>query len=144
MCLFKVQHMQHKTPFGLIVVAALAFLQGAMRLHFALGSTGALGSEMLAELTTMLEHPVTDVTLVITLPFLLLGVLGIVAAVCLLAERAWGLYGTVALSLVTIAYDAWAIVAIQPTAVLGIVLPVAFTVYLLMRRERILPRGVAA
>lgn len=139
------QHTRTNRPIGIIAIVALALLQSALRFYFALGSTGALGEEMRAQLTTLLENPVADGTLVITVPFLLLGAFGVVTAAGLLAGRRWGLFGTVALSAATIAYDAWAIVAIQPTAVLGIVLPAAFTVYLLARKDRLLALpGVAA
>ena len=137
--------MNHKISIGIIAVAVLAFFQSALRFHFALGSMGVLGSDMEAQLTTMLENPVADATMVIALPFLLLGAFGIVTAIGLLMRRPWGLYGMVALSLVTIAYDAWAILTIQSTAVMGIYLPVVFIVYLMARRDRILsPRAVGA
>jgi len=135
--------MKTKMPLGLTAVALLAVLQSALRFFFALGSTGALGCSMQTDLTTLLEHPVTDPTLVITVPFLLLGAFGLVTAAGLMVRKPWGVYGTIALSVATIAYDAWAIVAIQATAVMGIVLPAAFIAYLLMTRKNLLAEAVA-
>lgn len=127
------------------VVALLAMAQSALRFYFGLGTTGVLGSDLEAQLTTLLENPITDPLLVLTVPFFLLGAFGIVTAIGLLAGRSWGVYGTIALSVVTIIYDAWAMAVIQCTAVMGMVLPAAFISYLAItnfRSQR--ARGAAA
>lgn len=131
--------MKHKISTGIIAVALLAILQSALRFYFALGTTGALGSDMKALLTTLLEKPVTDPTLVLTVPFVLLGTIGIITAAGLIAGKQWGVYGTIALSIVTIAYDAWAMAAIQCTAFMGMILPAIFIGYLVIRDRRALP-----
>jgi len=126
-------------------VALLAMAQSALRFFSALGTTGALGSDIEAQLTTLLENPVGDPLLILTLPFLLLGAFGIITAIGLLAGKRWGVYGTIALSAVTIIYDAWAMAAIQCTAVMGMVLPAIFIGYLVFRGWRMNPpRKVAA
>ena len=128
--------MKHKRNLGMIVVAMAAMAQSALRLYFGLATTGALGSDMKAQLTTLLENPVTDPLLPLTIPFFLLGVFGIVTAIGLLAGRSWGVYGTIALSVVTIFYDIWAMAAIQCTAVMGMVLPAIFIIYLMIASYR--------
>ena len=122
--------MKHKRNLGMTVVALLAMAQSALRFYFGLGTIGVLGSDLEAQLTTLLENPVADPLLSLTIPFFLLGAFGIVTAVGLLAERSWGINGTIALSVVTIIYDAWAMAAIQCTAVMGMVLPAIFIGYL--------------
>jgi hypothetical protein len=143
--LFKVKIMKHNRTKGTVAIAMLAIVQSALRFYFALGTTGALGSDIEAQLTTLLENPVTQPMLLLTVPFLLLGAFGMITAAGLLEGRPWGAYGTIALSVVTIIYDAWAIVAIQSTAILGMVLPALFIGYLLLvRRDALSSREVAA
>ena len=128
--------MKHKRNLGMTVVALLAMAQSALRLYFGLGTIGVLGSDMEAQLTTLLENPVTDPLLPLAIPFFLLGAFGIVTAIGLLAGRSWGVYGTIALSAVTIIYDAWAMAAVQCTAVMGMVLPAIFIIYLMIASYR--------
>lgn len=45
-----------------------------------------------------------------------------------------GITGTIVLSVATILFDVWGIVAVQPTALMGMVLPVVFIAYLLWNR----------
>ena len=50
-------------------------------------------------------------------------------------EKRWGYLGTLVLSAVTIVFDVWAIVTVQSSAAMGIVLPALFIVYLLLVRK---------
>ena len=53
--------MKHKRNLGMTVVALMAMAQSALRLYFGLGTIGVLGSDMEAQLTTLLENPVTEI-----------------------------------------------------------------------------------
>jgi hypothetical protein len=137
--------MYRKINYGLVGVAALALVQAALRLFFALGGSGLLGNEIRDQTMGLIEAPVADEMLMIVLPFFLIGLLGAITAVGLLLHRPWGFHGTIALSLATIAYDLWAVVEIQSSAALGIILPVIFILYLTVRKDVVLaPREVAA
>ena len=50
-------------------------------------------------------------------------------------QKRWGYFGTLALSAATIAFDVWAIVTVQWSAAMGIVLPALFIAYLLLIRK---------
>jgi uncharacterized membrane protein (DUF2068 family) len=80
---------------------------------------------------------ITDLILIM---FLVIGVLGIITSMGIWMMRVWGFWGTMLLSAGTIAFDIWAAVAVQSSAVLGLVLPVLFISYLYARREKFLGR----
>jgi len=111
------------------VIILLSCVQAALRIFFAVGLTGSLGAETQQQIMNMVDSPLEDWTATITLPFFVLGVSGAVAAGGLLLNRGWGVYGTAAVSLATIAYDLWAALAIQPSALFGMVVPMAFLIY---------------
>jgi len=67
--------------------------------------------------------------------FLFLGLSGVVLTYGLLIGKRWGYAGTIGISAFTIVFDVWAMIAVQPTALLGLVLPAVFIVYLVMRRN---------
>lgn len=120
---------------GLIAVVAPSFLQAGLRIVLGLMMTGALGEGAQSTLNGAIEGQVDDwVFRFNALMFLTLGVLGAVFAVGLPGQAPWAWYGTITVSSLTIIYDAWAMIAIQPTAILGIVLPALFIVYLLWKR----------
>ena len=120
---------------GLIAVVALSLLQAGLRIVLGLMMTGALGEGAQNTLNGAIEGQVDDWVLGFnTVMFLTLGVLGAIFAVGLPGHASWAWYGTITVSAVTIIYDAWAIIAIQPTAILGMVLPAVFIVYLLRKR----------
>lgn len=114
---------------GLIVVCLLAVVQSIAR--FAIPLT----------LSTMdgpvLENPVSDeLMMFINGMFYLLGLFGLITAYGLWTERRWGYLGTLVLSAATIVFDVWAIVTVQSSAAMGIVLPALFIAYLfLIRRD---------
>jgi hypothetical protein len=76
-----------------------------------------------------------EVQAMILVMFVLIGVAGIIATYGLLTGSRWGYTMTIALSLATIVFDAWAIAAVQATALLGLVLPVVFIAYLIANRS---------
>ncbi len=120
---------------GLIAVVALSLLQAGLRIVLGLMMTGALGEGAQNTMNGAIEGQVDDWVLGFNaLMFLTLGVLGAIFAMGLLGHASWAWYGTITVSSVTIIYDVWAIIAIQPTAILGIVLPSVFIVYLLWKR----------
>ncbi len=120
---------------GLVAVVALSLLQAGLRILLGLMMSGALGGSAQNTLNGAIEVQVDDWVLGFNIVmFLTLGVLGAVFAMGLPGHTSWAWYGTIAVSSVTIIYDAWAMIAIQPTAVLGIVLPVVFIAYLLWKR----------
>jgi hypothetical protein len=113
---------------GLEMICALALVQSALRLLLVavILNGGFPETEMAVTL---------DGQAYIVLAFLALGLLGFVCTFALYRRSAVGYYGTMALSVVTIAFDAWAIYAVQITALLGIILPAVFIIYLLVRRK---------
>ena len=112
----------------LTIICLLAAIQSALRM-------GLVGLIMNSGFPATEKYVTPDVQAYITVMFAALGVLGFVLTYALYRRTAVGYYGTIALSAVTIAFDIWAIMAIQPTPVLGIILPVVFIVYLVLRRK---------
>lgn len=112
---------------GPMIISGLAILQSVLR--FAI--LGAIIENGWPDL----EHAVsTDVQAFILGMFLLLGIGGILFTVGLMMKKEWGMRGTIGLSAVTIVFDVWAIFAVQPTALLGLMLPIVFIPYLYMSR----------
>jgi hypothetical protein len=120
---------------GMDAVTLLAFVQGVLRTYFGLAGAGMLGAASRDQVMSLIDTPVANELVVIAAPFLLLGVLGIAATVGLALRRPWGLYSTVIVSLATIAYDLWAILEIQSSALIGLVVPAICIAYLVMRRD---------
>jgi uncharacterized membrane protein (DUF2068 family) len=84
----------------------------------------------------VLDEPVSDeLMLFINAMFYLLGLFGLLTAYGLWTEKRWGYLGTLVLSAVTIVFDVWAIVTVQSSAAMGILLPALFIVYLLLVRR---------
>jgi uncharacterized membrane protein (DUF2068 family) len=120
---------------GPIAVVALSLLQAGLRIVLGLMMTGALGEGAQSTLNGAIEGQVDDWVLSFnTVMFLTLGVLGAIFAVGLPGHASWAWYGTITVCAVTIIYDAWAMITIQPTAVLGIMLPTVLIAYLLWKR----------
>ena len=111
---------------GILLVVALSILQSVFRLvFFYIGVTGA----------ELLEVEITSSAMqLINVMFLLIGVVGMITAFGLYRMKRWGYWGTILLSVVTIFFDIWGL-TIQFTAVMGIVLPLAFIAYLYFKRE---------
>jgi hypothetical protein len=132
----KVYQMRPNLTKGMGALILLSCVQAALRVFFAVGLTGYLGMEIQQQIMGMVDSPLGDWTMTITLPFFMLGVSSAVSVAGLLLNRNWGLYGTVVVSLITIAYDLWATFAIQPSALFGIVIPTMFSIYLIGVRGR--------
>ncbi len=112
---------------GLIIVCLLAIIQSIARFAIPLSLSAMDGP--------VLENPVSDeMMMFINGMFYLLGAFGFVTAFGLWTEKRWGYFGTLVLSAATIVFDVWAIVTVQSSAAMGIVLPALFIVYLLMIR----------
>lgn len=77
----------------------------------------------------------TSVTLFVM--FLLLAVLGLVAAFGLLAGRKWGFWSTILASVATITFDIWGL-TIQSTAAIGLIVPITSIGILYFKKERML------
>jgi uncharacterized membrane protein (DUF2068 family) len=113
---------------GLVAVVMLSLIQSLLRfVVFAVALNG--------EWTNM-EHFVSpEEGAIMDAIFLFLGVGGIVLSYGLFTGKKWGYTGTIGISAFTIVFDVWAIFAVQPSALLGIVLPVVFIVYLVLIRN---------
>lgn len=107
-------------------MVVLSVLQSVFRLvFFYMGVTGA----------ELLEVEITSSAMqLINMMFLLIGVAGMITVFGLYRMKRWGYWGTVLLSVVTIVFDIWGL-TIQFTAVMGVVLPVTFIMYLYFKRE---------
>jgi hypothetical protein len=113
---------------GLVAVGVLGLIQSAMRF-------GILGV-VLQNGWPATDHSVSSETaLFIDAMFLFLGLGGAVLTYGLMTGKRWGYTGTIGISAITIVFDVWAIVAVQPSALLGLVLPIAFILYLVVRRN---------
>lgn len=113
---------------GIVLVSALSGLQSILRLvFFYLAMTG----------TELLEVEIaSSAQQMINIMFLFIGVIGLITAFGLYQMRSWGYWGTIILSVLTIAFDIWGL-TIQSTAAMGLILPVIFIIYLLRQRSRL-------
>ncbi|MCG7844184.1 MAG: DUF2127 domain-containing protein [Methanomassiliicoccales archaeon] len=83
-----------------------------------------------------LDSPVSDdVAMFINIMFFVIGGFGLLTTLGLWTGKKWGYTGTIALSLVTIVFDVWAVLAVQSSAAMGLVLPTIFIVYLVWIRH---------
>ena len=119
---------KEKKKTGLLVVCALALIQSVVRFAFP-----AYILQAGFPVTERIVSP--DVQAMILGAFVLIGIAGIFTTYGLLIGARWGYVGTIALSVVTIAFDVWAIAGVQATALMGIVLPTLFIIYLVANRE---------
>jgi hypothetical protein len=127
--------MELRTNLGMKIVVLLSLVQGILRTYFGMAGMGAFGLAAKDQVMNLIETPVSNEMLIIAAPFLLLGVFGLAATAGLMMRRPWGIYGTVIVSVATIVYDMWAAVAIQSSAVFGLVVPVICIVYLVARKD---------
>ncbi len=113
---------------GLIIVCLLAVVQSIARFAIPLSLSTMDGP--------VLENPVSDeLMMFINGMFYLLGALGLITAFGLWTQKRWGFFGTLVLSAATIVFDVWAIVTVQSSAAMGLVLPALFMIYLLLIRR---------
>jgi hypothetical protein len=133
---FKVNKLVKKIEPGIAAMVVIGAVQSVIRTYLGLGAAGFLGLAIKDTVMGMIENPMGNEMLVITSPFLLLGILGAVAVVGLVLRRPWGYYGTMVVSVMTIAYDLWAAVTIQSSALIGLMVPAVMLTYLMLRKER--------
>jgi len=113
---------------GIIIVCLLAVLQGVVRIVLPIMLCTSGGAE--------LENPVSDeVMSFINAMFFALGGMGFFTAFGLWNGKRWGYLGTIVLSAATIVFDLWAIITVQWSAAMGLVLPTLFIAYLYLVRE---------
>lgn len=114
-----------------VFVSFLWIVQSIGRLCFAaVGTPEGMGR--------FLDTPISSTTSVILFAmFLLLGVLGIIAALGLLAGQKWGFWSTMLTSFATIAFDIWGL-TIQFTAAIGLIVPTISIIALYARKRKFL------
>jgi len=116
---------------GTVFVGFLWIIQSFGRLSFAVLGTPT-------GMRQFLDVPISDNTsIVLFIMFLLLGVLGFIAAFCLLARRKWGFWGTIFVSAATIIFDIWGL-TIQFTAAIGLIVPLISILYLYPKKSQML------
>lgn len=118
-------------PRGVILVVVLWLFQSVGRLSFAiLGTPGGMGQflDVLISYTT---------SLIMFVMFLFLGVCGFVATFGLWRNQKWGFWGTILVSVATIAFDIWGL-TIQFTAAIGFIVPSISILYLYFKKSQLL------
>jgi uncharacterized membrane protein len=128
--------MARKILNGFNIVTSLAFLLAILRFYFGLGGAGLFGTATMNDIMAMIDNPVTNGFVSIVLPFLLLGVTGMIAAIGMMKHQDWGYLLTIIVCVGTVAYDAWAAVAIQTSAIMGMVIPVVLLAYIGLERVK--------
>lgn len=110
------------------MVCALALIQSVLRFAFpaSILQTGFPDTERIVS---------PDMQAMILAAFVLIGIAGVITTYGLWIGARWGYTGTIALSLVTIVFDVWAVAAVQATALMGLVLPALFITYLIVNRS---------
>jgi hypothetical protein len=124
----KILKLMQRKRTGLKLICGLGLVQSAIRLAFPAYILQAGFPET--------ENAVSpDVQALILATFVLIGAAGIITSYGLLSGARWGRIRTIALSMATIVFDAWAMAAVQATALLGLLLPIAFIAYLMAYRS---------
>ncbi len=113
---------------GMMMVCALALIQSVLRFAFpaSILQTGFPVTERIVS---------PDMQAMILAAFVLIGIVGVITTYGLWTGARWGYTSTITLSLVTIVFDVWAVAAVQATALMGLVLPALFIVYLVANRS---------
>lgn len=110
--------------FKLVIILVAA--QSALRILFFVASFGY----------DFVEEEVSDDAMLVTNAlFLALGVAGLVFLYPLTKRRHIGFVGTIAVCVATVVFDIWGIFAVQPSAAMGMVVPVVATAYLVWKRD---------
>lgn len=109
----------------LIVLFAAVYYVARIVIYYAVSTESTdTGVEM-----TDLESAVTGIS------FIAIGVLGLLSLPWFYRMRPWGFWGTIAISVYTIVFDIWGLVAIAPSAAAGIVPAVVLLVYVLVMKD---------
>jgi hypothetical protein len=72
---------------------------------------------------------------VVSYSFLAIGVTGLLLLPGVYLLRLWGFWGTIAVSMYTIAFDAWAFFTVQSSAAAGVIPAAALAGYLIITRS---------
>jgi len=114
-----------------VFVVFLWIIQSVGRLCFAVvGTPGGMGQ--------FLDAPISnEVSVILFMMFMFLGVLGLVAAFGLLAGRRWSFRSAVLASVATIVFDIWGL-TIQLTAVIGLIVPIISMGILYFKKGQVL------
>ncbi|MEM3578785.1 MAG: hypothetical protein QXL54_00985 [Candidatus Bathyarchaeia archaeon] len=114
-----------------LFVSFLWIVQSVGRLCFAaVGTPEGMGQ--------FLDTPISSTTsATLFAMFLLLGVLGLIAALGLLAGQKWGFWSAMLTSFATIAFDIWGL-TIQFTAAIGLIVPTISIIVLYERKRKFL------
>ena len=113
----------------ILAVGVLAIAEALLRLLFYYEAVFA-GVSLLQPMP-----PASTMNIVNTIN-LMLGLAGLVVTPGLLLMTRWGYWGTVAVSVLTVAFDGISALAVSLTAFAGLVLPVVFLIVLLPRRRQ--------
>jgi hypothetical protein len=112
----------------LLILANLAIIESLLRLLFFY-----LGTRAGAQLIT--PPPPAAVMAFINVFSLLLGIMGLLVIPELLLLKSWGYWGTVALCVLTIGFDGWAMATYAWTAGAGLVIPTLLVTYLALKGQ---------
>ncbi|MEW5747605.1 MAG: hypothetical protein AB1793_02285 [Candidatus Thermoplasmatota archaeon] len=124
--------MERKRVF-LVLVVLFAALYYAVRVAiFYMSTTGDMQFE---------EEQSALVEAFVSYSFLAIGVAGLALLPGVYLLRPWGFWGTVAVGAYTVAFDAWALAAVQPSAAAGMVPAAVITAFLLLTRGDYLGKG---
>ncbi|HEX7391414.1 MAG TPA: hypothetical protein VF374_00485 [Thermoplasmata archaeon] len=91
-----------------------------------------------ADMTGSMEFETEQSELVeaiVIFSFLAIGVLGLLTLSGVYLAKPWGYWGTMAVSAYTIVFDIWAFLAVQSSAIAGVIPPAVLTGYLLVARR---------
>jgi hypothetical protein len=115
----------------LVLMILFATVYYAARIGiFYLGATGEMAFE--EEQSDLVEG-------VVVYSFLGIGVAGLLALPGVYLRKSWGLWGTVAVSAYTIAFDLWALALVQSSAAAGVIPAAVLLVYVVVTRKEIVP-----
>ena len=121
--------MQWKKILHVLIVLFAAVYYVARIGIFYLGTTGEMDFEV--KQSQLVED-------VVSFSFLGIGVAGLLLLPGVYFPKSWGFWGTLAVSVYTIAFDIWAGVLVQPSAAAGILPAAVIMGYLILTRKEYL------
>ena len=114
-----------KAALVLVVLFATVYYAARIGIFYA-GATGDIEFE---------EEQSATVEAFVNYSFLAIGVAGLLTLPGLYFGRPWGQWGTLAVSMYTIAFDVWALLLVQSSAAAGVIPAGILTVYVLLRMK---------
>ena len=118
--------MELKGILRILVVLFAAIYYAARVGIFYLGTSGEMQFE---EEQSQLEENI------VTFSFLAIGVVGLITLPGVYILKPWGFWGTIAVSVYTIAFDIWAYVLVQSSAAAGVIPAAVLLAYILVVRK---------